>query len=85
MRRMLISSEYITSISISEEDYDIAMPVLNESNFQIRLKLLPTFCFVNTYFKTGFATTGDEYEYSTSFKPLQSRAINICIFIKDWR
>ena len=70
--------EILASLEISKHDYEEALSISDDNDFQIHYKRPPNSCFVNNYFCDGLMA----WEANMNIQPLQSSCIHVCLFVK---
>ena len=70
--------EILASLEISKHDYEEALSIFDDNDFQIHYKRPPNSCFVNNYFCDGLMA----WEANMNIQPLQSSCIHVCLFVK---
>ena len=69
--------EILSLLEISKEDYETALSISEDSDYQLYLKIPPNSCFVNNYFTDGLLA----WETNTDIQPvlITTKQLHICV------
>ena len=72
--------EIVASLEISRAEYEVALSISEDNDFQLYLKRSPNFCFINNYFSDGLLA----WEANLHIQPVfnQHKAVPyMCVYL----